>query len=229
MFHTAIGVICSNDLVHMELAKPCATNQLADAIHQIAHLSKNWLVEFQARHVSLNSVPIHTQPTRHTWKPPPSGTFKINFDGAIFPMEKKSSIGVVIRDSRGLVIASCSKVVHQVLGACDVEAMAAMWALSFASNVGVKRAVLEGDSMVVILGLREDGKVLVPYRLLLEDARILSEQFDELRYSHTKREGNSLVHSLARYVVGIPDFLVWMEDVPSQFYSVFQTNLSGFS
>ena len=131
-------------------------NQLANAIHQIALLSKNWLAEFQARQVSLNSVPIHTQPTRCTWKPPPSGTFKINFDGAIFPKEKKSGIGVVIRDSRGLVIASCSKVVHQVLGVSDVEAMAATWALSFASDVGVKRVVLEGDSMAVIIGGWDD-------------------------------------------------------------------------
>ena len=71
--------------------------------------------------------------------------------------------------------------------------------------------------------------VLVPYRLLLEDARFLSQQFDELRYSHIKREDNSLAHSLARYAIGILDFLVWMEDVPSQFYFVFQTDLSGFS
>ena len=149
-------------------------NQPADAIHQITHLSKDWLAKFQARQVSLNSVPIHTQPTRCSWKPPPSSTFKINFDGAIFQMEKKSSIEVVIRDSRGLVIASCSKVVHQVLGVCDVEAMVATWALSFASNVGVKWVVLEGDSMAVISGLREDGMVLVPYGLLLENVRILS-------------------------------------------------------
>ena len=137
-------------------------------------------------------------------------------------MEKKSGIGVVLRDSRGLVIASCSKVVHQVLGVCEFEAMAATWALSFASNVGVKQAVLEGDSMAVILGLREDGMVFVPYGLLLEDVRILSQQFDELHYQ-------ILAHSLARYAEGIPNFLVWMEDIPSQFYSVFQTNLSGFS
>ena len=52
--------------------------------------------------------------------------------------------------------------------------MAAAWALSFASDVGVKRAVLEGDSMAVISGLREDGMVLVPYGLLLEDVRNLS-------------------------------------------------------
>ena len=87
-------------------------NQPADDIHQIARLLKNWLSEFQARQVNLNSVPIHTQPTRCTWKPPPSGTFKINFNGVIFPTKKKSGIEVVIRDSRGLVIASCSKVVH---------------------------------------------------------------------------------------------------------------------
>nr|POE61318.1 hypothetical protein CFP56_48890 [Quercus suber] len=124
------------------------------------------------------------------------GGFKINFDGVIFPKEKKSGIGVVIRDSRGLVIASCSKAVHQVLGVFDVEAMAATWALSFASDVGVKRAVLEGDSMAVIAGLREDGMVLVPYGLLLDDARFLSQQFDELCYSHTKREGNSQLADL---------------------------------
>lgn len=159
----------------------------------------------------------------------PSGCFKINFNGAIFPKEKKSGIGVVIRDNRGLVIASCSKVVHQVLGSSNIEAMAAAWALSFASNLGVRRVVLEGDSMAVITGLREVEKVLVPCGLLLEDAKILSQQFDELLYSHTKREGNSLAHSLARYAVGIPDFLIWMENVPSQFYSVFHIDLLGFS
>ena len=37
-----------------------------------------------------------------------------------------------------------------MLGVCDVEAMVATWALSFASNVGVKWVVLEGDSMAVI-------------------------------------------------------------------------------
>ena len=204
-------------------------NQTADAIHQIAFLSKKWLAEYQARQISPNPVPIGTQPSRCMWKPPPSGTFKINFDGVIFLAEKKSGIGVVIRDSRGLVIASCSKVVHQVLGAFEVKAMAATWALSFAADVGVNRAVLEGDSLDVIAGLREDRMVLVPYGLLLEDARFLSQQFDELRYSHTKREGNSLAHSLVRYAVGIPDFLVWMEDVPPQFYYVLQTDLSDFS
>ena len=51
---------------------------------------------------------------------------------------------MVIRDSRGLVIASCSKVVHQVLGVCEVEALTAVWALSFAFDVGVKKGCVGG-------------------------------------------------------------------------------------
>ena len=37
------------------------------------------------------------------------GSFKINFDGAIFLGENKSKIGVVVYDSQGLVIASLSQ------------------------------------------------------------------------------------------------------------------------
>ena len=61
-----------------------------------------------------------------------------------------------------------------MLGVFDIEALAAVWALSFASDVGVRRAVLEGDSMAVISVLREEGKILLPYGLLLEDAKLLS-------------------------------------------------------
>ena len=44
---------------------------------------------------------------------------------------------------------------------------------------------------------------------------------------NTRREGNAVVHSLARYAIGILDFLVWMGDVPPQFHSVLQADLDG--
>ena len=92
--------------------------------------------------------------------------------------------------------------------------MAAVWALAFTSDVGVKLAVLVGDSFAMIKGLREDDSSLATFGLLVEDAKVLSQQFDELLYSHTKRECNIVAHSLARYAIGIPDFLVWIENVP---------------
>ncbi|XP_065635620.1 uncharacterized protein LOC136070118 [Quercus suber] len=170
-----------------------------------------------------------THSSRTHWRPPPSELFKINFDGVVFPHDKKSSIGVVIRDHQGLVIASCSKLVHQELCSNDIEAKAAGWALSFALDVGVKRAVLEGDSLTVIKGLREEESLLIPMGLLIEDAKQLSQHFEELLYSHAKRDCNVLAHNLARHAAGIPDLLVWMEDVPSHFYDVLQADLLGLA
>jgi len=92
--------------------------------------------------------------------------------------------------------------------------MAAATALVFASELGVRRAILEGDSMAVIKALKEFDYPLTPSGLLPEDVRMVSQRFDTMLYFHTKREGNSLAHSLARNAINILDFLVWMEDVP---------------
>ena len=146
-------------------------NQLADSLHQIPNISKSWLVEYHARQVPTATLVQRTHCPRNHWKPPPSELFKINFDGAVFPHDKNSGIGVVIRDHQGLVIASCSKLVHQELCSEDIEAKAAAWALLFALEVGVKRVVLEGDSLTVIKGLMEEERLLTPMGLLIEDAK----------------------------------------------------------
>ena len=140
--------------------------------------------------------------------------FKVNFDGAIFSKENKSSVGVVVRDENGLVLGSCTKRLAHAYNAVEVEAMAATTALEFASELGVRQAILEGDSLAVMKALREDEQPLSPTGLLLEDVRFFSQSFEELLYSHTEREGNFVAYSLARYANSIPEFLVWMEDIP---------------
>lgn len=76
-------------------------------------------------------------------------------------------------------------------------------------------------------GLMEAETSLAPLNLLIGDANNLAQKFDELLYSHTKRKGNTLAHSLARHAIGISDFLVWIEDNPSQFQDVLQADLLG--
>ena len=114
----------------------------------------------------------------------------------------------MIRDENGLVLGLCTKRLPQAYSAIEVEAMAATIALAFANDLGVTRIILEGDSLANIKALREGEQLLSPTGLLLEDVRMLSQSFEKLLYSHLKREGNFVAHSLARYVSSIPDFLV---------------------
>nr|POE88522.1 hypothetical protein CFP56_58590 [Quercus suber] len=73
---------------------------------------------------------------QNQWLPPPMDMVKINFDGATCPKKKKASIGVVVRDVNGLVLASCAKIKHQPYKAMEIESLATATTLSFAANLG---------------------------------------------------------------------------------------------
>ena len=151
---------------------------------------------------------------------------KVNFDGATCSQEETSGVGVVARDVNGLVLASCAKKIHQSFKPVEIEAIAAATALTFAKDLSFQRIILEGDSLEVIQALLEKIETLTPTGLLLEDVRSLSQNFDLLLYSHTKRDGNVVAHSLAKYALHIPDFLAWMEDVPPHIQSIVQADLA---
>ena len=111
--------------------------------------------------------------------PPLADIAKINFDGAVFTNDNCSGIGVVIRNGSGSVLASCTKKLNQAYSGEHIEALAAATALSFASEIGFRRAVLEGDSLAVINALRERVSLLTPTGLLIEDVKVLSQRFDQ--------------------------------------------------
>ena len=119
---------------------------------------------------------------------------KISFNGAVFSKQNKLGIGVVVWDENGLVLGSCTKCLPQAYSAVEVEAMAAATALDFASEMGKRQAILEGDSLAVIKALIEVEQSLSPTGLLLEDVRLFSQRFEKLLYSHTKREGNFIFY-----------------------------------
>ena len=154
------------------------------------------------------------------WWTTPIGFVKINFDGVVFTDTNMSGLGVVIRNDNGSVLASCSKKISQAYKSDEIETMATTTTLSFVHKLGFKHAILEGDSLVLINALKTEVHSLAPMGLLIEDVKMLSQNFDKLLYSHTKRNGNSVAHNLTKYAIGIPDFLVWMEDIPPHRFSV---------
>ena len=110
----------------------------------------------------------------------------------------------------------------------EVEALATARALQFATKLNFKEAILEGDSEIIIKALKEEESSLTTHGLFIQDAKFISMSFTQLRYSHTRREGNMVAHGLAKYAVNIVDYVVWMEDAPSQIHNVIQADFATF-
>ncbi|KAK7844539.1 hypothetical protein CFP56_010703 [Quercus suber] len=81
-----------------------------------------------------------------TWHPSPTNIYKINYNGGIFAKENKLGIGVVVRDSNGLVIASMVQQFPQAYKAVEIEAMAASRASEFGLEIGIHQAILEDST-----------------------------------------------------------------------------------
>ena len=147
------------------------------------------------------------------WRAPAAKFVKVNFDGAIFGDSSMSGVGVVIRDTNGAVLASCAEKIGHTYKADETEALAALKALTLAHELGFQNVV--GDALGLIQVLKSQEQNLSSWGLLVEDVKVYGVKFRRLLYSHVKRNGNSIAHNLAKHVICILDFQVWMEDVPS--------------
>ena len=156
-------------------------------------------------------------------------SFKINFDGAIFRQENKSRIGVVIHDHTGAVIASLPQTIAPALQPIEVEAIAAARALEFVEEIVIIEAVLEGDSELIINSLKGAGHSIVSVEALLHDAMVFSNCYAKLLYTHCRRDGNRLAHSLARYSINVSSYVVWMEGVPDPLFTVVQQDVANLA
>ena len=131
------------------------------------------------------------------WKLPDSGFFKVNFDGALFLDQRCAGLGVVVRDSDGLIIAALSQR-GRLLGSVDVvEALATWRAICFAKELGLHHLVIEGDSLQVIQAITDSRLVQTLYGHTIDEIRFLSSSIN-CSFLHVNRKGNKLAPALVR-------------------------------
>ena len=206
----------------VRLNKPSCT------LHLIPSLAKEWLQEFLA----LNPHPPSQRtapPLVQKWKPPQHELVKINCDGARFTTENRAGIGVVIRDSEGMVLGSLSKQIPQAYSPLEIEVMAVTTTVQFAVDLGFQHAILETDPLVLVKALRDDTEFLSTVGLVLDEIRSMVNLFNELDYSHVKREGNIVAHKLASHAICVSDVVVWMENVPPLLFHVSLADIAGLT
>ena len=148
-------------------------------------------------------------------KPPNPERYKVNVDGATFESWKKAGIGVVIRDEKGEVVTTLSKLVNAPLGAVEIEAKAMETGVVFARDVGIREVEFEGDLLIVCMALQGGEGAPSSIQNVLEGAMELVSGFWSFAFSHVKRQGNVPAHMLAQHAKETEDYVVWLEECPS--------------
>ena len=76
--------------------------------------------------------------------------FKINTDGATVDDGRRSSIGVVIRDSKGEVVAALCRILPGCFSVDEIEALAIEARIMLARELDLHHVIVESDSLLVV-------------------------------------------------------------------------------
>ncbi|XP_021745270.1 uncharacterized protein LOC110711198 [Chenopodium quinoa] len=109
-------------------------------------------------------------------------------------------LGVVGRDSAGSVLFAATKRIKAWWVVEIAEAKAMVWALSLGARFGYNKAIIETDCQTIVSRLSTEACYSTDLDLILGDAMALCSSYDSLRWSHVKRDGNSVAHNLAKLI-----------------------------
>ena len=136
---------------------------------------------------SLNPPKTPSHPKISKWLPPLSNWVKINFDGATFGNTSSASLGAIIRNDMGLVMAAFTQPIPLPTSVEIVEVLAAQGALCFAKDLGFNKEILEGDSEIIIKALNRGGLSSSCFGHIVKDIKMMSSSFGNVLFSHTRR------------------------------------------
>ena len=150
---------------------------------------------------------------------------KVNFDGVLFKETDFAGLGVIIGNDLGQVMAVSAQVIPLPTSVETVEVLAARNAICLARELQLHKVIIEGDSEVVIKALNSSSASSTSFGHIICDIKITSAAFSEIKFCHTRRQGNLVAHSIARRACNFSPFIVWMEDVPPDILSVYTSEL----
>jgi hypothetical protein len=104
------------------------------------------VIQTGKEHVVGDSVPL--------WSPPPSGWTKVNVDGSYVDETGAAGVGVVARDSMGMIIFTAWRSIQRCASAAEVEAQACVEGLKMAVRLAPGQVILETDCCRLVKALQ---------------------------------------------------------------------------
>jgi hypothetical protein len=90
---------------------------------------------------------------------------------------RKISIGVIVRNHEGGVIAMMNETINFIQDPVTAEALAARRAVEFSRMLGVGELILEGDALQIVEALQSEDGGRSLYGIIIEDVLQLMRSF----------------------------------------------------
>ena len=139
-------------------------------------------------------------------------------------MENSSSIGVVIRDSFGQVVAALSKPLQPCFTAELSEVMTLEHGVLLAQEIQLSRIIIESDSLNAIQAIH-DKATGSSYGHIVQGILQVSESFETCLFKHLSRNFNSVAHELAQLARRSRPQHVWIGVTPPCVTSFIQADM----
>ncbi|TXG51180.1 hypothetical protein EZV62_023704 [Acer yangbiense] len=162
--------------------------------------------------IASNSVKASLD--RVLWKPLDQGTYKINCKAVVSKEGGWIGFGIIIRDARGLVMASCSVQLVAGIDAWAANALAILNSIQFGSECGLFPFIIESDTKRVVNGINNGSHLNSNYRSILIDIDRLLFFWRVSSVNWAPAGCNKVAHGLAMEARSIMEDIFWMEDFP---------------
>ncbi|KAL0006246.1 hypothetical protein SO802_013807 [Lithocarpus litseifolius] len=188
---------------------------------QVWHLAKSSVDDFACSatwDLSQSRAPLSS------WSPPPPGFHKINVNGASSESDSCSSVGVVIRDCWGQVVAALCKPLQACYPAELMEIMAIEQGVLLAQELQLPSVIVESDSSNAILAIHEKATGS-SFGHLIQEILQANESFETCHFKHLSRNFNSVAHELAQHARRTRSQYLWKGVMPPVVASFLQADM----
>ncbi|XP_039008464.1 uncharacterized protein LOC120136527 [Hibiscus syriacus] len=166
----------------------------------------NLLGEFKQVSNPFACLSRETPPHRiRKWSKSAQGFIKINVNGAFSQESYKAVMGVVARDSNGMVHGGMAKQIDPPNTTESTKAFAFTQGIRLAIENGWNNVLIKGDAISVVnrlsnrlLNKTQDVSTI---RLLLNEARSLLDDSPSFKVHYVYREANRVAHRLAQWAL----------------------------
>jgi len=163
-------------------------------------------------HYHLEEFAKLKRPAKHRdqpqkWKPPAGEQYKLNVDAAFSALTKRGGWGCVVRNNTGEVMDIGAGNINRAGSALHAEALAALYGLERAEQLGMTRIIVETDASNLYKALTTRLMDGGPEGALFRQIRLaMNRNFVSVSISVCPRSCNRVADSMANYgVAAFPD------------------------